>query len=836
MIDQIQQTLSRKAARLVRGLDRRLKKWAASHIRADSSGSVSSGKGLLQRHGIDLSASAEELDQQFADSGEGVLVRRYPQRVVASEDGTLNTEQMSTSGVTFRNDRPSYEDENTTYQPVKVRGRATRRGHGLYHQMWLTSSAYQRAWGTPLQGLITGEWSVHPPDLVDPTDRQVAAGQRRAAKLQQALIKNLDGGWQKYVTEWLYALVAGFTVHERIFQGVGAKAGLIDRLSFIYPSSVDGWILDEAGQRLQAVRFKDADSGSEYVLEAGDLQLYSHLRLGLNFEGVSTLRSITGWIQTIHLIQQLENLTKERLGVPWITVQKDGNAHGNTNSNTNSNEDDLESILESARAEESPVIELPNGTSLELHSAAGQEPDFEAPKKFAVEQVKQRLNAEGSLIAVGDTGAHAAREDASKDALQIAAYLADLMCENLNGDSNTPYTGVVPDMERAHWGGPIQPGRYCQLDWSPGESRNPQRAEKINKGLKSGALIPGPSVEGAYREEVGLPLTHAQEKALADGPDSLDEEEPSEHEAEPVAAAEKGCGCDETHHRQGPLDGITAAEVVAAGGVHIKASSLDPEKTTRLQDRLEQQLANRLEEVATAHKQAYRDRVRDKIEGVTDRAAAKRVADQAKDRVREQFRPKYREAALEVLQKAKDKGGQDLIRVFGETIGQQTEIPVDADIQAIIEDEADQLADEALNRQQGRFNSRINDMLSGDKRVSLPKLAGSTWLSMASTTVSKPYNLGRDAVVKKAQKNMRRGLPGDGAAAEIIAERSSVLDGDTCETCEDLDGARALVGSDRYADISPPNQCEGGGRCRCIFSYILPDERGFREAVEEIKQ
>jgi hypothetical protein len=49
-----------------------------------------------------------------------------------------------------------------------------------------------------------------------------------------------------------------------------------------------------------------------------------------------------------------------------------------------------------------------------------------------------------------------------------------------------------------------------------------------------------------------------------------------------------------------------------------------------------------------------------------------------------------------------------------------------------------------------------------------------------------------------------------------------VLDPATCETCAALDGVQVLVGSKRYRDLSPPNRCKGGERCRCVWIYRVP--------------
>lgn len=872
MFERARQKVSRNVMRMLDGMARGIQDWAADRLH-DSTGDVArQRKGLLERHGIDLEARPEELDRQFSKRSKGYLIRRYQGLSAAQEGDGLHTEQVTTSGVDFSNDLPKKEDENTTFQPVDVRGRATSRGHGLFHQMWLTSSAYQRSWGTPLQGLVTGNFKVEPPELHDPTPKQVEEGERRAEVLGQALLKNLEGGWQKFVQEWMYALVAGFSPFETVFHGRGTKAGLIRRLAFIYPSSVDGWLLNEAHQDLEAIRFQRAENGEEYVLESRHLQLYSHLQIGNNFEGLSTLRSLTRWIQTVQLMQQLENLSKERLGVPWITA---GYEDASQFPGSDKSDDKLMSILTDARAEESPVIRLPNGATLQLHSAAGHEPDWETPKRMALEQIHQRLNAEGALIAVGDTGAYAAREEASKDALQISGFMAELLCANVNGADNMPHTGVMKTQEDAHFGGPIQPGRYCQLAWGPGEIRDPKRAERINSGLQSGALSPGPSVEGAYRREVDLPLTKRQERALQEGPDAVSNpkeggsddvvqmaaSEPMparckkkqigrvRGEAEQVFQRARKVTASEKGDAEPWFERVDAQEVTAAGGMVIRAAEqqnlpgIDPEKAAGKQDRLEGRLAKKLRKRAVEFRDDWREEVRPLIMDVREGRAAFRARDpdsqvsfvrrvnRKSSELEDRYYADFFDDVHEVLQEAAETGAKDLVRSTGRTIGQSQSLDLPTTVMEL-RLEARDIAREALNRQAGRLSERAVELARGDEAVSLPVLEESTFGQVANRTVSGAYNAGRDAIVKEAKEQAAR----RGVEPDIIAERTSVLDEDTCDPCAGLDGERALVGSKKYENIRPPNKCKGKGRCRCIFSYILPSERGFDAAVDKLKR
>lgn len=807
------QQLTRAARKLknaaLDGLSRRAKRFWRKHVReppALKGGGAESASDYV----MELGAPHGPM---FEPQGYGALKtpRLEVQAADEGEDSQIHTEQISTSGVEYVDEMPKNRDENHEFRPVKVRGRSTGQGHGLFHQMFLSSSTYWRTWGTPLQAMITGNFEVQPPDLQNPTEEQKQAAERRAEKIERTLLDNLDGGWRQFLTEWWYAGIGGFSVFEQLHHGFDRpnKAGLVREFSFIYPSSVDGWLLDPDTDKLQAVRFEDTD-GNEYTIPAEHLLLYSYLRFGSDFEGYSPMRPVTRWIQAVQIFSQLEALSAERMGVPIITGRyENADARGNRADES----DILMQALESIQAQESPVIRLPDGAELELHSAAGDMPDFEEPKRFCLERITEVLSGEGSLIAVGDTGAFAARESANKDALQVAAFVAKMLCETVNGANNRPYTGPIKDMEELHWGGPLQPGRYCWLKWTPGETRDRDRVSKINESAKAGTIKPDKEVEREVRKDLDVPLG-----------DRLKEDGSKDTQAQPVAASE-----------QWDLDNLEASEVVKNGGLHLKAADIDPDKAEDLQDRLEARMARRWKKVAAEHKRQYRERVRSLVEQADSTAAAQKLASQAADEIEEEFRPKYIEAARDVLKDAKDRGAKDLIRSQGKTFPQTDSVPVGPETEARLESEAERVGKHAFNRQHGRFEERINRMVMGEDRKKLETLAASTYKSVAQTTVSSAYNLGRHNVVEETEKQYAR-IAAPGTDTRIPAERSAVMDRNTCDECAELNGRRAFVGSDTYWDLTPPARCEGGGYCRCIWVYILPSEKAFGQAVDALRR
>lgn len=52
-----------------------------------------------------------------------------------------------------------------------------------------------------------------------------------------------------------------------------------------------------------------------------------------------------------------------------------------------------------------------------------------------------------------------------------------------------------------------------------------------------------------------------------------------------------------------------------------------------------------------------------------------------------------------------------------------------------------------------------------------------------------------------------------------FAQRSSMLDKNSCEPCDRLNGTIVQVGSGEYFDNMPPSFCLGGGRCRCVYVF-----------------
>ena len=67
------------------------------------------------------------------------------------------------------------------------------------------------------------------------------------------------------------------------------------------------------------------------------------------------------------------------------------------------------------------------------------------------------------------------------------------------------------------------------------------------------------------------------------------------------------------------------------------------------------------------------------------------------------------------------------------------------------------------------------------------------------------FNLGRNLEIQKQAESIK----------EVV--RTEILDGNTCDPCQMLDGAVYLVNSPEYFQDMPPNHCDGRDLCRGFY-------------------
>jgi hypothetical protein len=419
---------------------------------------------------------------------------------IAASAVTLSLEEQGRPGLRWRRGLPTSHENNTAFRPTVARGR---RGNlGTFWELFVTSTTYRRTWSGIAQALVTGLWKMEPA-LSDDMDEVERAEESARARACLDALMNIEGGWNQFLRNALFQLIAGFAVFEEVYRDVDddfGLAGSIRKLAFRFPGTVQEWVLDDMERDLLAVTFEYAE-GDPVTIPAEDLLLYSYDKFGNNFEGLSPMRTVGRWIQALQECQLHEMVAVEKFGNPWVFARRTGE----NLPLVTEDESTLVDIIDAAVAAENPVIVLPDNSEIEITSPAGQMPNLEPIKRFCLERIAEILKAEGSLIGLGETGAFAARMDASSEFVRFAPYFAFLVAEPLNGADNTPYTGTIPKMYKAMFGEPLRPGAYPKLSFSIGDLEDEQAMAKLQMGIASGTVVVTPEVQEHVHKKLNLP-------------------------------------------------------------------------------------------------------------------------------------------------------------------------------------------------------------------------------------------------------------------------------------------------------------------------------------------
>lgn len=603
---------------------------------------------------------------------------------------------------------------------------------------------------------------------------------------------------------------------------------------------------------------------------------------GNNFEGVPPTRPIDFLITYKKLLLTIVAAAAERFGSPILTSRVDAALLSLPGFDPEQSAwDRLALILESLRALETPTLALPPGLLAEYLGPPGSMPDLMAQVAYCDQQITTAFSNQGSLLGQNAHGSYALAETQDNQLLRSAPYYAQVIMRSLNalvrdmliargwrlpqypqirwqiggaadasrliGDMATvieaarswpraaqqlvlKLLGLPPDTYEAadaYEVAPDQPTQNVQLH-ECADSHSTGLAESWTppQGVQGNARRALEVREGKPESERGMTSTGlARARDLSNGravsEDTLRrmvayfERHEVDKQGETWDAQGKGWqawmgwGGDEGWRwAKRIVDGldrdarenIELAEMASARLVSLAEE--DWPASAALMDRAEADLASRFATIQRAQQARWRELIRDN-EGPQDL-----VSD--RDQIREEFRPRYIGAVREVMASI----GQDAARELAQRMGLDY-----AATDYALPDELEMLAanvgDEMTSRVIGVQTSAEVERVRGSARQAVPIIGASTVALIASRAISGAYNAGRADLVRRVMDR----LTSAGERVRIMASRSAVMDPATCTVCARLDGATALVGSKRFRDLSPPNRCDGGERCRCVWIY-----------------
>ena len=388
------------------------------------------------------------------------------------------------------------------------------------------------------------ESSAVPPWL----DEQPEAA--KALEVQRAFI---DRTWWKWtrageargLNDWisdvlLFAPVCGFYLGEMIGEAVTWDIGK-GQLEYVCPGlpelrapwTVREWILqDEAPIAVVQTLFQSQDNNGRGSLSEVVIpwQRIVHIPFDAagpsDLEGRSILRGAEVALKILMDVYRLQALAIEVNGLGTVIISKDSETAPDM---TEDARDKLETHLKNYKASHVPYLILPTGYQATWASPQATVPDLSAQVGIYERMVELALNQTHKGIATRNTGAFAARADASADSrAHIDAHVRELVCKPLERLLATFLKLNFPEWAAKDW---IFTPRITP---QPHDARDlGAEAQALSSLTTAGHIPQHEAITKALLERYGLPVDFVDALPEAESDDEAAGYELAEATAEP---------------------------------------------------------------------------------------------------------------------------------------------------------------------------------------------------------------------------------------------------------------------------------------------------------------
>jgi hypothetical protein len=736
-----------------------------------------------------------------------------PPDSVSLKDGDFRTQEAGWDGTTYRMGRAYRGDNHEKDVPVVWRG--LRMDYGLAHRVFLGSTVYQRGVFDIMNVLRSLDFRVDPAD-VEPENEPAAEMQAFAV---QDAIENLEGGWDQFVGEAVYSLaVPGFGIWQRIHH----EDGRLRRLAFRRPNALNGILFDEDEQRIIAFEFVDSVGGT-YTIDVQDILLLSYMGLGLDVEGLSPWRAASEYELAKQALIDIVMVSAVKMGAPRDVVEVSPGVILSEDDKT-----EIGNALDDHRGDQVVNLVLPPGAKVASLRPHGPYADFLPILRYFDEQIGLPLSMEGALFTgTSGAGSYAALEVKDRQKLSTAGAFLFVMISGLSGATGQGYHGPIRVMIDA-MGGPIE-GRYPQLAIAVDEED--ASLTDIALAAEKGLIVVNLEVQRAIHRKLNLPEPDDSATTEVIQPSALPgvtlSDSPVAHFATSGGwCSVPGCGCkmSEAKNLRWNLEAAISGTYALSDRPNLFRAPLSTEEIKALFTATNKKIATAFEVIGQEFRRAWAERT----QGL---GFAELIP--VRDEFRSVYLPQFREAAFAPMGELYRQGELSIVAEMGIL----KKVPKGAALipaanEAVL-GMADALALKSYNITEHHLFERGRLEANGLPERKLPPIPESTaYVSQVSAMTAPAFTIGRAEAVQVLFDVAVARAPA-GKNPKIIAEYSSVMEENTCESCAALDGLRVFVGSAEYDRIKPPSVCEGGERCRCIFTYIA-DEQDFEDIYNEV--
>lgn len=407
---------------------------------------------------------------------------------------------------------------NPEFMPGIARGRSGRLGK---LQEYSTDAVFGEGRDNVYQALVSGYMTVEPSKRVPKEQRELAAEQAAAIAANvdevvtnQIKLEFIDGCFN-----------TGFSLWERVLKPEGG----LSELAYVRSDALDEWIVNDQETKLLAAKF---DTGEHsFTLDAQNIALYSHMRTGMNLEGIAQVRRVATLIEMKRTLLNIMMFAHEVHGLGAKIIEQDPmapNASGN-----NDQGEKIVNIFKNMSWKDATAVQLAPGKTFRWYAPANGLPNFEPFIRWLDEQIAMPASAEGNLIGFQDYGSKALAESKDANHVKSAHHYGLLLAGFINEE-------VIPFIAESMFGEatvyPLPKARFSTSQ----EARDPERYKRWASYVGSGMLHWTLRDENQLRALEGLePITQEEwDGAVASTPEELDEAEDAPQDGAAALLAE----------------------------------------------------------------------------------------------------------------------------------------------------------------------------------------------------------------------------------------------------------------------------------------------------------
>lgn len=610
-------------------------------------------------------------------------------------------------------------------------------------------------------------------------------------RVQEFLQANVMHRWRQRLTHMLTSIEFGNAVLEKVHEVKDGQVWL-KKLGFRRQVTIDEYLDPETDEGAPGIKQSITTKGGGYKTVEIPGSKIVHLAIdqeGDNYRGISVLRSAyPHWYikQNVYKVDAI-GIERHAVGVPTAWEPENGVS--------DDDRDEVDEMLENYRAGAQAYMRFPHGWEFEISgSGDGSRYDPMPTIKHHDEMIARNILAMWLSLGTTESGSRALGESMIEFFVFVLEHFAELICETVKRD-------IMTDLVCWNFGDPMNYNfglRYDDLDIGIGQ----WLAESLEKLTNSKIITPDQPLEDHIRSTFNLP---EHDPDTARSVESKPVNEPTQ--ARDHQHNKKRTFADGSYWR----DLTPEEEFVALGEIRTKEDDA-------VEDVLGVLLTANREWVPVIMAQVE-DAITSsigQIQNITVPDELKASHVEAIQKINQEMFSFGREQVREELRR-QESGERAQFRddpLDEEEIDELMQVRSERVVNHVATVATASATDLALTRYRtmGEDVTR-QDLEEIENEVrSLGEVAARR---SAALMVSEAFSMGRDAQAQRQASQISH------------AQKSAILDDNTCEPCRREDGKQYQLGTRQYYSAAPPFKlCEGRGRCRCIYVYVRRDEQG----------